>query len=451
MRYKHSRRWIAGAAAFAALATGAAGMAGGLIETAAAAPAAATAGCGKAPALASGSHTIQSSGTNRSYIVRLPDNYDRNQPYRLFFGFHWNGGTANDVDSGGTSGYPWSYYGLRNLSKNGAIFVAPQGLGNGWANSNGQDLTFVDDMIKLIGANLCVDTTQLFSLGFSYGGGMSYAIACARATVFRAVAVYSGGQLSGCSGGTQPIAYMGLHGLRDPVLNIAGGRSLRDRFVKNNGCTAQNPREPAQGSLTHVITTYSGCRTGYPVTWAAFDAGHTPNPWDGSAGDLNPGEKSWTGPAVWAFFSQFGSTTTSPSPTTTSPSPTTASPSPSTPSPTTTSPSPTTSPATGPCRVSAVVSAWNTGLTEQITVTNTGTTSVNGWSLVLTLPGGQTITSGWNATYAPASGQVTARNVSYNGSIAPNASVSIGFQATHTGNAAAPTSFSLNGSNCTVA
>ncbi|MFI1993470.1 ricin-type beta-trefoil lectin domain protein [Actinoplanes sp. NPDC020271] len=268
---------------------------------------AATAGCGRSPTLTSGSRTMQSGGKNRTFILRLPDGYDSNRPYRLIFGFHWNGGTANDVDGGGTSGYPWSYYGLRALAGNSAIFVAPQGLNNGWANSGGEDLAFVDAMVNLLESGLCVDTSQLFSLGFSYGGGMSYAIACARATVFRAVAVYSGGQLSGCSGGTQPIAYLGLHGLRDPVLNISNGRSLRDRFVRNNGCTAQNPPEPAQGSLTHTITYYQGCRAGYPVAWAAFDAGHTPGPVDGSAGDYNPGERSWTRPLVWSFFSQFGS------------------------------------------------------------------------------------------------------------------------------------------------
>ena len=63
---------------------------------------------------------------------------------------------------------------------------------------------------------------------------------------------------------------------------------------------------------------------------------------------------------------------------------------------------------------------------------------------------GQTITSGWNATYAPTSGQVTARNASYNAAIAPGGSTSIGFQANHTGNTGTPTSFSLNGAACTV-
>jgi poly(3-hydroxybutyrate) depolymerase len=265
---------------------------------------AATAGCGQPPALTSGTRSIQSSGRTRSYILRIPDGYDSNRPYRLVFGFHWNGGTAGDVDSGGTSGYPWSYYGLRALSNNSAIFVAPQGLNNGWANAGGADVVFVDDMIRQIEAGLCVDTAQRFAGGFSYGGGMSYALACARPTVFRAVAVYAGGQLSGCSGGTEPVAYIGLHGLRDPVLNISQGRALRDRFVRNNGCTPQNPPEPAQGSLTHTVTTYSGCRAGYPVAWAAYDAGHTPGPVDGSAGDFEPGERSWTRAVVWNFFTQ---------------------------------------------------------------------------------------------------------------------------------------------------
>jgi hypothetical protein len=88
------------------------------------------------------------------------------------------------------------------------------------------------------------------------------------------------------------------------VLNISQGRSLRDRFVRNNGCTPQNPPEPAQGSLTHIVTTYSGCRAGYPVAWAAYDAGHTPGPVDGSAGDFEPGERSWTRAVVWSFFIQ---------------------------------------------------------------------------------------------------------------------------------------------------
>ncbi|MFC0438869.1 ricin-type beta-trefoil lectin domain protein [Kutzneria buriramensis] len=294
--------------------------AGGAAQAAAAPPAkaatpTATAGCGKAPTLASGTHTIQSNGQNRNYILRTPANYDNNHPYRLIFGFHWVGGTANDVDSGGTDGYNWSYYGLRRLADtagNTTIFVAPQGNNNGWANPGGQDITFVDDIIKQLEGGLCVDTTQLFAGGFSYGGAMTYALACARPTTFRAVAVYSGANLSGCNGGTQPIAYIGLHGLRDNVLPIANGRTLRDTFVHANGCTPQNPPEPAQGSLTHITTTYTGCKAGYPVEWAAFDgAGHDPGPIDGCTCD---GWHTWTSGEVWKFFTQFDSNQPPPPP-----------------------------------------------------------------------------------------------------------------------------------------
>ncbi|GLH99641.1 ricin-type beta-trefoil lectin domain protein [Phytohabitans aurantiacus] len=268
------------------------------------AAAATTAGCGKAPGLNSGTHTIQSGGKSRSFILRLPDSYNNTYAHRLAFGFHWWGGTANDVASGGTDGYAWAYYGMLSQSNNTTIFVAPQGISNGWANTNGEDVTFTDDMIRVIDNALCVDTTQRFSVGFSYGGAMSYSLACSRPTVFRAVAAIAApGAISGCGGGTQPVAYMGIHGISD---NIESGRSLRDRFVRNNGCAAQNAPEPAAGSRTHITTTYA-CQAGYPVVWAAFDGGHQQGPVDGCAG-CESGARSWVKPEVWRFFTQFGST-----------------------------------------------------------------------------------------------------------------------------------------------
>jgi poly(hydroxyalkanoate) depolymerase family esterase len=108
-------------------------------------------------------------------------------------------------------------------------------------------------------------------------------------------------------------------------------------------------------------------------------------------------------------------------------------------------------PGNSPCEVTDTVSAWNTGLTANLTITNTGTTTISGWSLGFTLPAGQAITSGWSATYSPTSGAVLATNVSYNATVAPGASVGIGFQAGHTGDTGKPSSFTLNGTACTVA
>ncbi|MFG3555250.1 cellulose binding domain-containing protein [Micromonospora sp. NPDC047557] len=400
---------------------------------------AATAGCGKAPTLTSGTRTISSSGQNRSYILQIPGGYDRNRPYRLVFGFHWLNGSANNVASAG-------YYGLAPLSNNSTIFVAPQGIDAGWANTNGRDLTLFDDISRQVENDLCVDTTQRFALGWSYGGAMSYAVACARPTVIRAVTVLSGANLSGCNGGTQPVAYFGIHGIYDSVLNISQGRALRDTFVRNNGCTAQSPREPSRGSLTHITTTYSGCRAGYPVQWAAFDGDHTPSPVDGSSSPND--SRTWTSAEIWRFFTQFQSTTppTTAPPTTAPPTtapPTTAPPTtapPTTAPPTTappTTPPPTTPPPTGePGSCAATyraVNSWPGGFQGEVTVVNNTATSISGWTVRLTLASGQAISSLWNGTNTGTTGNVSVRNAAYNGALAPNASTTFGFTATGNG------------------
>jgi endo-1,4-beta-xylanase len=104
----------------------------------------------------------------------------------------------------------------------------------------------------------------------------------------------------------------------------------------------------------------------------------------------------------------------------------------------------------GPCAITDATDAWNTGLVANLTITNTGTTAISGWTLSFTLPAGQVITSGWNAAYTGSSGAVSAANLSYNGTLAPGASTTLGFQATHTGNSAAPASFSVNGQTCSI-
>jgi poly(3-hydroxybutyrate) depolymerase len=154
-------------------------------------------------------------------------------------------------------------------------------------------------MVKLIQEDLCVDTTHIISTGFSYGAGMSYALACARAKVFDAVVLYEGAQLSGCEGGTDPIAFLALAGLADQVTRIGPARAMRDRFVMNNGCTPQNPPEPSAGSLTHICTSYSGCS--HPVRWCAHGSGHTPAPVDGDP-TLVDGINSWSPKEVWSWL-----------------------------------------------------------------------------------------------------------------------------------------------------
>ncbi|KFA77617.1 hypothetical protein S40288_09239 [Stachybotrys chartarum IBT 40288] len=244
-----------------------------------------SAGCGSG-GITSGTYNVAVNGQSRSYILDVPSDYDNTRPYRLVFGYHWLDGSMQNVASAG-------YYGLQPLSEGSAIFVAPNGLNAGWANTNGEDIAFTDAILDTVTGGLCIDEAQIFATGFSYGGGMSFSVACSRPDVFRAVAPIAGAQLSGCSGGTTPVAYLGIHGVVDSVLPVDSGRQLRDRFLSLNGCAAQEAPEPAAGTGSHIKTEYQ-C-TGPPVWWIAHSGDHVADPRDGDGTLWAPGE-------TWDFF-----------------------------------------------------------------------------------------------------------------------------------------------------
>ena len=260
-----------------------------------------SAGCGATRELMNGRRTIQSGGVNREYILRVPDDYDNTRPYRLILAYHWANGNANQVANGGMGGSTEDpYYGLWDLAENSTIFVAPEGLDAGWANTGGRDVALTDAILEEVQGDLCIDRTRIFATGFSYGASMSHALACARADVFRGVALYAGAQLSGCDGGTTPVAYFHAHGVSDSVLNFEQrGLPLRDRYVALNGCTPQNPPAPAANSGTHICTSYEGCSEGHPVRWCAHGGDHNPTEKDQGQ------SKSWVPGEAWDFITQF--------------------------------------------------------------------------------------------------------------------------------------------------
>lgn len=262
-------------------------------------------GCGSTPKLITADAAkmplnLTVNSTMRQYYVKTPQSYDKNHPYRIVLTLHALGGNAQQVTVG-TGGYlPW--YGLPALINDtvNAVYVAPDGLNNGWANKGGADVTFIRQVISTVEADLCIDQNLRFSTGFSYGAAMSYSLACSLGKELRAVAVLSGNpQISGCEGGTEPVAYYGQHGVNDQVLPIGGGRQMRDRFVKNNGCTPETPNEPEAGSGKHMKTTYSGCMPDKPVVWLAFDGDHTSQPKDAGM------QTTFSAVETWEFFSQF--------------------------------------------------------------------------------------------------------------------------------------------------
>ncbi len=78
-----------------------------------------------------------------------------------------------------------------------------------------------------------------------------------------------------------PIAYFQVHGISDQDFNITSvAEVMRDKFVMNNGCTAQTVANVAAGTHTHQACEY-----------------------DGASGDSV--QKTWVPAEAWKFFTQF--------------------------------------------------------------------------------------------------------------------------------------------------
>ncbi|MEW1721896.1 glycosyl hydrolase family 18 protein [Streptomyces sp. NPDC093109] len=101
--------------------------------------------------------------------------------------------------------------------------------------------------------------------------------------------------------------------------------------------------------------------------------------------------------------------------------------------------------AAAPTATYTKVSDWGTGFEGKWTVTNSGSTSLSSWTVEWDFPSGTAVTSGWDADITGAANHWTARNKSWNGTLAPGASISFGFNGTGAG---APSGCKLNGAAC---
>lgn len=178
-----------------------------------------------------------------------------------------------------------------------------------------------------------------------------------------------------------------VHDADDALLN--GGRVYS--FSLPSACSSQ-----CSAAYTPVSYTTSGGSTTSPTPPASPTAGTSPTP----------------------------STTPSTGPTTSSPTPSTG--------PTTGSPTTGPTGGSGPtCSATlAIVNQWSGGWQASVTVTNTGTVTIHSWQVTLDLPAGSTVSQGWNGTFQTSGGSVTITNASYNGTLAPGQSTTVGFLGT---------------------
>jgi poly(3-hydroxybutyrate) depolymerase len=255
-------------------------------------------GCGKMRTLQNGDINIPFNNTSRKYILRVPDGYDAKIPYRLVLAYAESGASASQVVSR-------NYFTLATLDTKNTIFAAPDAA-NGMGTWSNGDVAFTDAILAQIEGDLCIDKSRVFATGFSFGAAMAMALACTRADVFRAVAFFSGADLTNSCPATlsKPIAYYASQASEDSgglssTSPITGEKKQGD-FAAVNGCTAEPAATtfPSSGQ-PHKCTTYKGCSAGHPTEYCVFNGPHGWEPKD-------PGQAmSWDAPEAWKFITQF--------------------------------------------------------------------------------------------------------------------------------------------------
>lgn len=244
-----------------------------------------TPGCGIAAM--PGDATVQRDvdGTAREYILVVPPGYDPATPTPLVFAFHGLGSTHELARL---------YFQVEQAADGDAIFVYPQGLpiaseggATGWdLGPSGIDVAFYDAMLDELTGTLCIDPDRVFATGHSFGGYMSNALGCFRASTLRAIAPVAGGPpLDACEDDT--VAAWLAHGQTDGIVPFFLGELARDSLVQRNGCEATTaPVEP------DPCVAHDGCADGMPVVWCAHQETTL-------SGHMWP---RFAGAAIWAFF-----------------------------------------------------------------------------------------------------------------------------------------------------
>jgi predicted esterase len=250
-------------------------------------------GCGKPLGAInkSGSYTIKSSGKNRTFMVKFPSSYDKANPYRLIFAMHCMGASAQDMyGNNARSDGAYNWYRLGNLATN-VIFVALQGNSDGTWNGQ-EDHTFFEDVLKCMKDTLCIDTTRVFSVGFSFGAMFTYSLSLSHQDQLRAVVCFApyDGVIWLPTNSHKPIAFMQTTGMSDNTCGWSGAKGCATKHATDNGCN--DPTTIPTSSGQYLVHDFKGCGEKYPVKVVTFGGGHT-------AGE------SWMPQMAWDFIKQF--------------------------------------------------------------------------------------------------------------------------------------------------
>jgi polyhydroxybutyrate depolymerase len=177
------------------------------------------------------------------------------------------------------------------VAKDRFLAVFPQGVLNSWnvgpccppaSLAKVDDIGFLDRVVAQLVARPDVDSKRLYLTGFSNGGIMVYAMACANPGTFAAVAPMAGTNLTGCAP-KEPVSLLHLHGDPDPVVPYDGRKTLSQllstapfppvpqtvaAWAAADRCDADPSTQRSAGPVT--TTRWTGCPPGIEVELVTY-------------------------------------------------------------------------------------------------------------------------------------------------------------------------------------
>jgi polyhydroxybutyrate depolymerase len=270
-------------------------------------------------------------GSNRSFVLFLPNGYNNAGKMPMIFAIHGGSGNPNSMIQLA------DFRPIANRDK--VVLVYPEGLQTSWndgrptaSNIAGiNDVNFFSAMCDYVIANNNVDATRIYATGISNGGFMSSRLGCELSNKIAAIAVDAAtieqNTISANCNPGRPVPAIYIHGTLDGLVPFlggtvtvgAGGTILSHaqaiaKWINLNNCSTTSidtnlpDLDPNDGTTIKKREYLNGTNGAEVVSYVVTGGGHTwPQGYQYSpesiigktSQDMNANE------VIWAFFKRF--------------------------------------------------------------------------------------------------------------------------------------------------
>jgi predicted esterase len=179
--------------------------------------------------------TMQVGGQTREVLVYAPANWNACHPSALVVDAHGAQETAAE-NAGKEPFFDWPNglgSGWRLVAdREGFLVVQPQGIGNGWQES---DADFMLQIPAFVARSAAIDPKRVYLTGISNGAELVYWTACRDAGVYRAFAPVAGFGTQHCPL-THPAPVIHFHAPTDRLVPLASGQAAFDMLRQSDHC-----------------------------------------------------------------------------------------------------------------------------------------------------------------------------------------------------------------------